>query len=135
MKRKASIFATMLIATAILAGGPRAAIAEPGKNQIKAETSTCSNGQNYTFVINGMGKAWQVNGTMNNLIVRRYTLTYFDPDSGELIGSDTYGGGKKSGQREAIISCTGEVTTELVSIGSVRVVATFDAFITPRGQV
>jgi len=134
MKRMARLFASVLITMALLAGGAGSAFAEPGKNQIEAETSSCSNGQNYAFVINGMGKAWQLQGSNGNLVVKNYTLSYFDPDSGEFIGSDTYGGGKKSGQQGRLISCVGETTTDLVGIGTVRVVAEFDAFVTPGAR-
>ncbi len=127
MGRRLRLWVTTLLATILLASAPGAAIAEPGKNQIEAETSSCSNGENYAFVINAMGKAWQLEGTNSNLIVKRYTLSYYDPVTGEFIGSDTYG---KS--RDGLISCTGEVTTELVGIGQVRVVAEFEAFLTPR---
>lgn len=133
MKRALGLLAAILTTAALCAGGPEAAIAEPGKNRIKAETSSCSNGQNYTFVINGMGKAWQIEGDNSNLVVKRYTLSYFDPTSGEPIGSDTYGGGNKNGLEESLITCTGEITTELEGLGLVTVVAEFDAFVTPKG--
>lgn len=133
MKRKISLLTAVLLAAILFASETGTAVAEPGKNRIAAETSSCSNGQNYAFVINGMGKAWQITGSNNNLIVKRYTLSYFDPDSGEFLGSDTYGGGKKNGQKGDLISCVGETTTDLVGIGTVRVVAGFDAFVTPRG--
>jgi hypothetical protein len=131
MERTARLLVSVLMTVALLAVGAGPAVAEPGKNQIEAETSSCSNGQNYAFVINGMGKAWQIQGSNGNLIVKGYTLSYFDPDSGEFIGSDTYGGGKKNGQQGRLISCVGETTTDLIGLGTVRVVAEFDAFVTP----
>jgi len=127
-----SLTATVLVAGIYLAG-MGTATADPGKNRIEAETSSCSNGQDYEFVINGMGKAWQIQETNSNLAVKRYTLTYFDPNSGELIGSDAYGGGNKKGQEGDLITCVGETTTDLEGLGLVRVVAEFDAFVTPRG--
>jgi hypothetical protein len=123
----------ILIAATTSASSVGIAVAEPGKNQISAQTSSCSDGQDYAFVLNAMGKAWQIEGSNANLVVKRYALTYFDPVSGELIGRDTYDSGNKSGLGRDLISCTGEVTTELEGLGLVRVVAEFNAFVTPRG--
>lgn len=133
MERIVFLLTTAVLVAGIYLVGTGTAAAEPGKNRIEAETSSCSNGQNYAFVINGMGKAWQIQGTNANLVVKRYTLTYFDPSSGERIGSDAYGGGRKKGQEDDLITCVGVTTTELEGIGLVRVVAEFDAFVTPRG--
>jgi hypothetical protein len=126
---------TLLLAIAmglVVLSSMGAAWAEPGKNQIEA-TAYCSNGETYTFVLNGMGKAWKLEETNSNLIVKSYTLTYYDPVIGELIGSDTYGGGEKIGQEGDLITCQGEVTTVLEGLGLVKVVAEFEAFVTPRG--
>ncbi len=133
MKRTILLLAATVLAAALFAGGMGTAAAEPGKNRIEARTSSCSNGKNYQFVINGMGKAWQIQGSNSNLVVKRYTLTYFDPDSGEQLGSDTYGGGNKNGQEGDLIACVGTTTTNLQGLGLVRVIAEFEAFVTPRG--
>jgi len=133
MKRTVRVLIVSLIATTLAVSTMSSAIAEPGKNQIEA-TASCSNGETYTFVLNGMGKAWKLEGTNSNLQVKSYKLTYYDPDTGDLIGSDTYGGGEKNGQDGDLISCDGEVTTVLEGIGEVRVVAEFEAFVTPRGS-
>jgi hypothetical protein len=133
MKRTVRVLTAVWIATTLAASTMGPAVAEPGKNRIEAETSSCSDGQNYTFVINGMGKAWHIVGSNANLIIKRYTLTYFDPASGERIGSDTYGGGNKNGQEGSLVTCVGEITTELQGLGLVRVVAEFEAFVTPQG--
>ena len=132
MKRTFRAITVVLVATTLAASIVGSAVAEPGKNQIEAQ-ATCSNGETYTFVLNGMGKAWQLEGTNSNLLVKRYTLTYYDPVTGELIGSDTYGGGEKNGQAGDLITCEGEVTTVLEGLGLVKVVAEFEAFVTPRG--
>ena len=132
MKRTFRAITVVLVATTLAASIVGSAVAEPGKNQIEAQ-ATCSNGETYTFVLNGMGKAWQLEGTNSNLLVKRYTLTYYDPVTGELIGSDTYGGGEKNGQEGDLITCEGEVTTVLEGLGLVKVVAEFEAFVTPRG--
>lgn len=113
--------------------GASVAWAEPGKNQIESQ-ATCSDGGTYAFVLNGMGKSWHLDGSNDNLLVKAYTLTYYSPTTGDLIGSDTYGSGKKKGQKDDLITCQGETTTTLVGIGEVRVVAEFEAFVTPRGR-
>jgi hypothetical protein len=136
MKRTVRVLTTVLIATTLAASTIGSAVAEPGKNQIEADAS-CSNGETYTFVLNGMGKAWKLEETNSNLIVKRYTLTYYEP--GTLIPKypfeDTYGGDENAnGQEGDLITCSGEVTTVLEGIGEVRVVAEFEAFVTPRGS-
>lgn len=128
-----SLTATAVVLAGLWAFGAGDAAAEPGKNRIEAETSSCSDGRDYAFVINGMGKAWQIQDADGNLVVKRYTLTYLDPVSGEPIGAATYGGGNKKGQKGALVTCVGETTTDLRGFGPVRVVAEFDAFVTPRG--
>ncbi|HET7270046.1 MAG TPA: hypothetical protein VFI90_03060 [Rubrobacter sp.] len=133
MKRTVRGLIVPLIATILAVSTMSSAVAEPGKNQIKADAS-CSNGETYTFVLNGMGKAWQLEDTNSNLLVKNYTLTYYDPRTGALIGSDTYGGGEKNGQEGDLITCEGETITELQGLGLVRVVAVFEAFVTPRGS-
>lgn len=132
MKRTARVITAALTAAIITASTIGSAVAEPGKNRIEAQ-ATCSDGETYKFVLNGMGKAWQLESTNSNLIVKRYTLTYYDPNTGELIGSDTYGGGEKNGQKGDLMTCRGEVTTVLEGLGLVKVVAEFKAFVTPRG--
>jgi hypothetical protein len=130
--RKATALLLTIVMGLVVLGNTQAVRAEPAKNQIEAQAN-CSDGETYTFVLNGMGKAWKIEGTNSNLLVKSYTLTYYDPDTGELIGSDAYGGGEKNGQEGDLITCQGEVTTVLEGLGLVRVVATFEAFISPRG--
>ena len=137
MKRTVRVLIVLLMATILSLSTMSSAIAEPGKNQIKADAS-CSNGETYTFVLNGMGKAWQLEETNSNLLVKSYTLTYYEPDANpdtaEPIGSDTYGGGEKNGQEDDLITCEGETITELQGLGLVKVKAEFQAFVTPRGS-
>lgn len=130
--RKATALLLTIVMGLVVLGNTQAVRAEPAKNQIEAQAN-CSDGETYTFVLNGMGKAWKIEGTNSNLLVKSYTLTYYDPDTGELIGSDAYGGGEKNGQEGDLITCQGEVTTVLEGLGLVRVVANFEAFISPRG--
>jgi hypothetical protein len=131
MPKVTAVLLSIVMALGVLSG-TEAARAEPGKNQIEAQ-ATCSNGETYTIVLNGMGKAWKLEGTNSNLLVKSYTLTYYDPVTGQLVGSGTYGGGERTGQEGDLITCEGEVTTVLEGLGLVRVVAEFEAFIGPRG--
>jgi hypothetical protein len=133
MKRTVRGLIVSLIATTLAVSTMSSAVADPGKNQIEA-TAACSNGETYTFVLNGMGKAWQLEETNSNLLVKSYALTYYDPRTGALIRSDTYGGGEKNGQEDDLITCEGETITELQGLGLVKVVAEFEAFVTPRGS-
>lgn len=136
MERTFLVLTTVLIATTLAASTIGSAVAEPGKNQIEA-TASCSNGENYTFVLNGMGKAWQLEETNSNLIVKSYTLTYYEPGTSvpKYPFEDTFGRDENAnGQEGNLISCEGEVTTVLEGIGPVRVVAEFEAFVTPRGN-
>ena len=136
MMRKALLVVALmgLVVGVVGAGGTEAARAEPGKNRIEAAAS-CSDGEDYAFVLNGMGKAWQLEGTNGNLIVKAYTLTYYEPGSdpatAEPIGVASYGRNAKKGPDD-LITCEGEVTTVLEGVGPVRVVAEFESFVTPR---
>jgi hypothetical protein len=129
MKRVVLLFAVM--ASVLLVGG--VAAAEPMKNQIRVPV-TCDNGEDYTVVINGMGKAGHVVGSTSNIVIKSYTATYSDPATGELIGGDEYGQGNKKGLEDDLINCTGQITTDLVGLGSVTAVFEFEGFITPRGK-
>jgi hypothetical protein len=136
MKRTVRVLIVSLIATILCASTMTSAVAEPGKNQIEA-TASCSNGETYTFVLNGMGKAWKLEGTNSNLLVKSYTLTYYEPDTSipKYPFEDTYGRDENAkGQEGALVTCEGEDTTVLEGIGEVRVVAVFEAFVTPRGS-
>jgi hypothetical protein len=129
--KKATAVLLVIMTGLIILSGAQAALAEPGKNQIEAQ-ATCSDGETYTFLLNGMGKSWHLNGSNSNLLVKSYTLTYYDPTTGGLIGSYAYGSGEKNGQEGALLACQGEVTTILEGLGLVRVVAEFEAFVSPR---
>jgi hypothetical protein len=118
--------------------GSGTANAEPGKNRITTQLR-CSDGQDYTVTINGMGKAGHLEGTDGNLVIKRYDLTFYDPDSpppdGEPIGGDAYEPkGNKNGQEGDLIKCAGQTLAELVGVGEVIVVFDLEAFITPRAN-
>jgi hypothetical protein len=135
MRKLTAVLMTIVTGLVVIVSATGAAHAEPGKNQIEA-TASCSNGETYTFVLNGMGKAWQLESTNSNLIVKSYTLTYYEPGTSipKYPFEDTYGRDENAnGQEDDLVRCEGEVTTVLEAIGEVRVVAEFEAFVTPRG--
>jgi hypothetical protein len=136
MRRLAILLTVALLVIVLLASGVGTVSAEPHKNQIVIEDATCTtdDGQSstYTFVINGMGKVGQIVGSNGNIVVKSFTVTYFDPD-GNLIGGGTFGQGNKKGLQENLIVCDGSTTTELQGLGVVTAVFEFHGFFTPRG--
>jgi hypothetical protein len=129
--RRASFLLAMFAAVLCVSGIIGSAAAEPQKNQITVEAS-CKNGQDYTFVINGMSKTGDVVASTKNVVVKHYIVDYFSED-GSLVGSDVYGE-KKASNEDDLISCTGTTETVLQGLGPVRAIYDFRAFVTPRGQ-
>ena len=109
---------------------------EPQKNQIVIEDATCTtDGQSftdYTFVINGMAKTGLlVDSTDKTIVFTSYTVTYYDKD-GNLLGTDEFDSGTKTNSRDDILSCSGQVTTDLEGIGDdVTAVYDFRGFLAP----
>lgn len=132
MRRLAILLTVALLPTVLLVGGVGTVSAEPRKNQILVP-ATCDNGQSYTFVINGMSKVGQIVETNGNIVVKSFTVTYFDSD-GNPIGGDTFSQGNKDGLQEDLIECNGSTTTELQGLGVVTAVFDFQGFLTPRGK-
>jgi hypothetical protein len=130
--RKVGVLATVaLLAVVLLASGVGTAAAELQKNQILV-TAECENGQDYTFVINGMSKVGQISGGNQNLVVTEYIVTYRDSVTKEFLGMDTFDRGN-SPQRDTI-SCTGTTSTTLQGLGPVDAYYEFWGFVTPRGK-
>ncbi len=127
----------MLFTTVLLASGIGTATAEPQKNQIEVSV-TCTYGEQYTLVFNAMSKTGQVRGSTSNVVVKSGTVTFFDLDTGKLIGVDEVGGqGNKKDKKNLQgdrITCEGETTTEIQGLGPVRAVFEFEGFVTPRGK-
>jgi len=103
-------------------------------NQIVIEDATCKtdDGQSFTttFVINGMAKTGLLTDSTGNIVVTSYTVTYFD-DQGTLLGTDKYNTGTKLNSKDDIVSCTGQVTTDLEGIGdNVTAFYVFKGFLT-----
>ncbi|CAN5775175.1 hypothetical protein BH18ACT11_BH18ACT11_17840 [soil metagenome] len=132
--RRAYILSAVLFTTVLCVSGIALA-AEPqkNKNQITVEASCGENGQSYTFVINGMSKTGDVVESTNNVVVKQYTVKYYDVQNGNLLGEDEFGSGNKNGLQDDLIYCSGTTETELQGLGPVRAIYDFQAFVTPRG--
>ena len=133
-----TFFLSVMLSTAVLCvSGIGPADAEPHKNQILVKASCdngqSDNGQNYRFVINAMSKTGHVLGSTDNVVVKQYTVKYYDQD-GNLVGGDEYESGNKKGLQGDLIICRGETTTELQGLGLVTAMYDFQAFVTPRGK-
>jgi hypothetical protein len=133
-------FLSAMLFTAVLCVSGIALAAEPHKNQIVVE-AMCDNGQSYTFAINGMSKTGHVVDSTDvnvskgaNVVVKQFTVEYFDIPDGNPVGSDEFESGTKNGLRRDLIPCSGETETELQGLGPVRAVYDFQAFVTPRGE-
>ncbi len=135
MRRIVLLTTMVLLAVVLLASGVDTAAAEPQKNQILVPAE-CTNGQDYTFVINGMSKVGKIVDGNNNIVITSFTVTYFEPPgppSGAFIGTDTFDQGNKEGLQGDLINCTGTTETELQGLGFVTAVYEFQGFVTPRG--
>jgi hypothetical protein len=137
MRQVVPLLVTMLFAMVLLASGIGTATAEPRKNQISVPVTCQVDDQTvtYTLVFNGEGNAGQVldfSGP-NNIIPKRYVITYLDPRSGEEIARDEFNRGKRVGQGD-LIQCAGQITTEIFGLGRVTAVFEFEGLITPQGK-
>jgi hypothetical protein len=145
--RRAYVLSAMLFTALLCLSGIGVAAAEPQKNQIVVE-ATCSNGQEYTFVINGMSKTGDVEESTGNVVVKKYDVRFFDvngtlddpPGSGDdvLVGSDTFEFGNKKvldPENGDLISCSGVAEDiDVQGLGTVTAIYDFQAFVTPRGK-
>jgi hypothetical protein len=144
--RRAYYLSAILFTAVLCVSGIGVAAAEPQKNQIEV-VATCSNGQEYTFVINGMSKTGDVTASTSNVVVKQYSVRYFHvtgtlddpPGSGDdvLVGSDTFEFGNKKvldPENGDLISCSGVAEDiEVQGLGLVTAIYEFQAFVTPRG--
>ena len=137
--RRAIFFSVMLF-TAVLCLSGIGVAAELQKNQILVKAD-CLNGQEYTFVINGMSKTGQVTDetdVTSNVVVKQFIVTYFDEDWNQ-VGSDAYvnpviESGNEKGFKGDLILCSGTTETVLQGLGPVTAIYDFQAFVTPRGK-
>jgi hypothetical protein len=133
MRKIVHLVTMVLLAVVLLASGVDTAAAEPQKNQILVPAK-CDNGQNYTFVINGMSKVGKIVDGNNNIVITSFTVTFSEPPpSGAFIGTDTFDQGNKGGLQGDLINCTGTTETELQGLGRVTADYDFQGFVTPRG--
>ena len=147
--RRAYFLSAMLFTAVLCLSGIGVAAAEPTelqKNQILVKAD-CPNGQEYTFVINGMSKTGHVTPRTNvtasnvNVVVKQFTVVYFQEGNPEPVGGDEYvnpviESDNTKGFKGDLIQCSGEAKDiELQGLGLVTAEYTFQAFVTPRGKV
>ena len=126
-----TISALTLLVVFALGTATAAPQTEPQMNQIEIDATCTTDGQSftdYTFVINGMAKTGLlVDSTDKNIVITSYTVTYYV--EGSEIGTDEFNSGAK---RDDILSCSGQVTTDLEGIGDdVTAVYDFQGFLAP----
>ena len=141
--RQAYFLLAMLFTAVLCVSGIGLAAAEPHKNQIEVDAVCEPDGQEYTFVINGMSKTGHVTDSTDvevskvrnvNVVVKQFTVEYFDIQSGEKLESDEFDSGKKEGLQDDLIQCSGTTQTVLQGLGPVTAIFDFQAFVTPRGK-
>jgi hypothetical protein len=105
------------------------------------EEEPCTNGESYTFVINGMSKTGHVTDStdvdvskVENLVVKQFIVEYFQNENPNPVGSDEFDSGKKEGLQGDLIQCSGTTQTVLQGLGPVTANYDFQAFVTPRGK-
>jgi hypothetical protein len=124
----------MLFTAVLCLSGIGLAAAEPQKNQIVVDAS-CDNGQSYTFVINGMSKTGDVTESTGNVVVKQYTVKYYDGQIKDknLVGSDTFEFGNEKVLNGDLIHCSGVAEDiDVQGLGTVTAIYEFQAFVTPR---
>ena len=138
--RKFGLLATVaLLAVVILASGGGTAAAEPQKNQILVTAECGEDDQKSEFVINGMSKVGQISGGNQNIVVTEFDVTFFEQETGDVVGRDTFDRGKAeestgNSPQSDPISCTGSTSTTLQGLGPVDAEFVFEGFVTPRGE-
>jgi hypothetical protein len=142
--RQAYFLLAMLFTAVLCVSGIGLAAAEPHKNQIVVqvtEEEPCTNGESYTFVINGMSKTGHVTDStdvdvskVENLVVKQFIVEYFQNENPNPVGSDEFDSGKKEGLQGDLIQCSGTTQTVLQGLGPVTANYDFQAFVTPRGK-
>ena len=132
-----TISALTLLVVFALGTATAAPPTEPRMNQIVIEDAKCKidgkkSSTSYTFVINGMAKVGLlIDSTDKNIVITSYTVTYYDAE-GTLLGTDEFDSGTKINSRDDILSCSGQVTTDLEGIGDdVTAVYDFQGFLAP----
>ncbi len=134
MKRIALVLAVAMV-MAVFGSGIAAADPINNKNAEVFQV-TCDNGQTYTVVVTG-GNPGHIVGSTRNIIPVEFTFTAIDPDTGEVLFSETEPAkGNKTGLQRDLITCeTAPQTIEDPETGeTITFVITVEAFLTPRGR-
>ncbi len=135
MKRMALVLAVAMV-LAVFGSGIAAADPINSKNA-EVFRVTCDNGQTFQVVVVA-GLPAHIVGSSRNIIPVEFTFTATDPDTGEVLFSDTepVGKGKKTGLQGDLITCTAGPFTEFVpELGQeVTFFIEVEAFLTPRGR-
>ena len=135
--KRVALALTVVMVLAALCSGVAAADPINSKNAEFFDL-TCSNGQEFTIGGTGAGNGGHIVGTNGNFIITEGTVMATDPDTGEVLYSETdpVGQGKRVGLDDDLINCTAELGTYYVPLlGQVATVsATVEGFLTPRGQ-
>ena len=69
-----------------------------------------------------------------NVVVKQFTVEYFQEGNSKPVGSDEFDSGKKEGLQDDLIQCSGTTQTVLQGLGPVTAIFDFQAFVTPRGK-
>ena len=120
---------------AVFGGGIAAADPINSKNA-EVFRVTCDNGQTYQVVTAG-GTPGHIMGSSRNIIPVQFTFTAKDPDTGEVLFSETEPvKGKKTGLQRDLLTCeTAPQTFEDPETGeTITFAITVEAFLTPRGR-
>jgi hypothetical protein len=137
MKRTALVLTLAAIAAAMLVLSPGIAGADPvNSNNAEIFEISCSNGQTYEIVVAG-GIPGHIVDSTGNIIPTEVTFAIIDPETGQVIDSETFsiGQGNKQGLQGDLITCETEPLTEVdpETGEEVTFVLTVEAFLTPLG--
>ena len=137
--RKFGLLATVVLLAVVLLTSGVGTAAEPQKNQILVTAECGEDDQKSEFVINGMSKVGQTSGGNQNIVVTEFDVTFFEQETGDVVGRDTFDRGKAeestgNSPQSDPISCTGSTSTTLQGLGPVDAEFVFEGFVTPRGE-
>ena len=137
--RKFGLLATVVLLAMVLLTSGVGTAAEPQKNQILVTAECGEDAQKSEFVINGMSKVGQISGGNQNIVVTEFDVTFFEQETGDVVGRDTFDRGKAeestgNSPQSDPISCTGSTSTTLQGLGDVDAKFVFEGFVTPRGE-
>ena len=117
--------------------GSGIAAADPVNNPQAEVFPVMCNGQTYQVVVAG-GLPGHILGSNRNIIPVEFTFTAIDPETGEVLFTETegVGQGKKVGLQDNLITCTAGPFTEFIpELGQeITFVISVEAFLTPRGR-